>query len=718
MNFRLTKITHTFFSAVCMTILTCVQAKSQSNLIVCGSVKSDVVALLEENSLPFLHYLDPGRAVHDAKPGSGILFLADGYPSIKVDLPDSIFQWARQKQLRLYIEYPAALPDVSVPDSVVVERLDRAIVASDALTYKLRPLSILGVNDCHLVPLKAKNPLLVLGKVAGFDHAVFGLDDVHTYPLLYQENGMLIAATKLSNFATGRYEPKSSWKAVWRYILSWVSGDPGLRLDHWLAYVSPAYGRHDPLPGNARKIAVQKGINWFYKAHLIIDSSWKSMWLRYQGDGSRPFGPPVNPSLPNGDGSLGILEGHASNIYYNGTQQYRYWVRADVQGETAYAFAAAGKFLNNKDYFQMATRLGDFVLYHSKMAHDQQEDMADPVYGLIGWAVTHPGVFYGDDNARCILGLIGAEACMGVHRWHREIIQAIVANFRTTGKEGFRGNRLQDSDIRKNGWAYYGNRDLISPHPHYESWLWACYLWLYNKTGYRPLLDKVRKAITITMNAYPQDWLWTNGIQQERARMVLPLAWLVRVENTPEHRKWLDMVVSDLLKNQVACGAIREELGAAGRGGIGLMTSNRQYGSGEASLIFKNGDPVADMLYTCNFAFFSLNEAAHATGDKRYFDAVNKLSDFLMRIQVSSEKFQDVDGAWFRAFDYRSWDYWASNADAGWGAWCTLSGWIQSWIVTTAILTQQHSSFWDETRLMNIRDQSLPIIHEMLSGNS
>lgn len=691
-----------FFIASILSLLAYEQGKGQSGIIICSSSKNDVVTLLKANAVPCQLYTDPAEAVHAAAKGGGIMFLADDYPSQKVRLPDSIFLLARQKQLRIYIEYPASLPRRNIPDTVITERLDRAVVTSDIFTSRLMPMSILGINDCHVVPVKAINPFIVLGKVAGFDKAVYGIEDVKTYPLLFQKNNLLIAATRLSSFATGRYEPEASWKIVWQYILSWVSGDPHLSLDHWVSYVSPMYGKDDPLPRNAKEISIQKGVSWFYKAHLLIDSSWKNIWLKYQGDGSRPFGPPVNPSLPNGDGSLGILEGHASNIYYNGTQQYRYWVRADVQGESAYAFAAAGNFLNKKDYYSVATHLGDFIFHHSNLRSGNKNDKNSPVYGLIGWAVTHPRVFYGDDNARCILGLIGAEAWMNTSRWDKEIAEAILANFRTTGKEGFRGNRLLEGEIMKKGWEYYWNRDLISPHPHYESWLWACYLWFYDKTGYKPLLEKAKNAIRITMQDYPEKWLWTNGIQQERARMVLPLAWLVRIEDTPEHRKWLDRVVSDLLKNQVASGAIREELGAAEKSGIGFMTSNQKYGSGEASLIFKNGDPVADMLYTCNFAFFSLNEAAHATGNKRYYEAVNKLSDFLTRIQVNSSKFRDLDGAWFRAFDYKSWDYWASNADAGWGAWCTLSGWIQSWIITTQILVEEKQSYWELTKNSSI----------------
>ena len=218
----------------------------------------------------------------------------------------------------------------------------------------------------------------------------------------------------------------------------------------------------------------------------------------------------------------------------------------------------------------------------------------------------------------------------------------------------------------------------------------------------------------MTMEAYPDKWKWTNGIQQERARMILPLAWLVRVEDTEEHRRWLDMVVQKLLENQDKSGAIREELGS-GKGMFGTTASNKEYGLHEAPLIFKNGDKVADMLYTSNFAFFSLNEAAQATGNKQYTEAVNKLSDFLTRIQVKSEKHPDVDGAWFRAFDYGRWDYWASNADAGWGAWSTLTGWTQSWIVATQVLVEQKQSYWELTKKSDVKKHMDQAVKTMFS---
>ena len=64
---------------------------------------------------------------------------------------------------------------------------------------------------------------------------------------------------------------------------------------------------------------------------------------------------------------------------------------------------------------------------------------------------------------------------------------------------------------------------------------------------------------------------------------------------------------------------------------------------------------------------------------------------------------KDIDGAWFRAFDYNRWDYWASNADDGWGAWCTLCGWIQSWIGVTEGLVNDDTSYWDATQCMDMK---------------
>jgi len=56
--------------------------------------------------------------------------------------------------------------------------------------------------------------------------------------------------------------------------------------------------------------------------------------------------------------------------------------------------------------------------------------------------------------------------------------------------------------------------------------------------------------------------------------------------------------------------------------------SNEEYGEKEASLISRNGDPIADMLYTGAFAFLGLHEAAAATGEPLYAKSAGKLAGF------------------------------------------------------------------------------------------
>src|SRR5690606_21805630 len=391
---------------------------------------------------------------------------------------------------------------------------------------KLKPLSILGINDAYVLPVTVPDPLIVLAKVVGLDKAEYGIDDVQTHPLLFKQDDIFIAATSLSNFATGRYGPDGAWANVWSYILTELTGRE-FKFSQWLSYVTPMFSPSVTLPKDAKKNSVRRGVDWFDKAHLYVHANWKDTWLDYQGDGTSPYGPPIAENEPVGDGSLGLLEGHASKIYYDGSQQYRYWMRADVQGEAGFALAAAADYLREPSYNKKAANVIDYI-FNSNLRSGPRADQNSPSFGLMGWSVTHPWVYYGDDNARALLGILGASAYMDTDKWDRLAVEAIIANFRTTGSLGFRGERQEDEDLQKLGWKHYWEREITHYAPHFESWAWATYLWLYDKTGYKPLLEKTKKGIRMMMEAYPEGWVWTNGIQQERARMILPLAWLVR----------------------------------------------------------------------------------------------------------------------------------------------------------------------------------------------
>jgi hypothetical protein len=200
---------------------------------------------------------------------------------------------------------------------------------------------------------------------------------------------------------------------------------------------------------------------------------------------------------------------------------------------------------------------------------------------------------------------------------------------------------------------------------------------------------------------YPSRWQPTsNGITMQRARMLLPLAWLVRVNDTAQHRAWLSTVADGLLARQRPCGAIQEEVSAAGWGGTTRVPNNQDYGTFEAPLNQANTDPVSDLLYTSNFALLGLHEAAAATQNVTLRAAEDRLAQFLVRIQAKSDVDQhpEMAGAYMRGFDFDRWEVWASDADVGWGAWSVETGWTQSWISIVLGLRQLNTTLWEASQ--------------------
>lgn len=675
--------------------------------------ENDLCLLLKSEGYRIHIYDDLGKLFDEVPSNSGVCILSKNYPVSGTTISRDLINRINEKNIHCFAEFVNSVDGIQFSEEPIELKLERGVVTSNSVSDSLPILSILGLNRSFVYPISNRKSLLVAAKVVGFDKAEFGLDSTLTYPLLFNySDNLLLSSTKLSNFATARFSPEVKWKYVFQYVINWITSTKKDRpLTNCLSYVKPMYKREEELPPNAREISIKRGVDWFFKGKFLLSEESDSLYRHYESDW--PYGPGPNESIKVGDGSMGVLEGHGSIIHIDGKQDYRYWRRNDVQGEVALALALAGNYLKDTLYSNVSKNIMRFAFdsYRGGVRNDKN----NPNYGLMSWTSYHPDVYYGDDNARALLGYIFVNNLLKDIDIDRKIVECIIANFRTSSKEGYKGApAMLAQDIEKNGWRYYCEKSYINPHPHFESWIWACYLWLYDKTNYRPLFDKALMGISTTMEAYPQKWHWTNGIQQERARMILPLAWLVRIDPSAEHLGWLNLMIDDLLKNQVACGAIQEQMGDPALNYVGVVKSNADYGKYEASLIYENGDPVSDMLYTTNFAFFALNEAAKLTGNPVHMDALNRISDFLIRIQVSSSKYWDLDGVWFRAFNYKNWDYWADNADNGWGAWCTLSGWIQSWIVSTQILLEKNSTYWDLTQNSEIGQCMDDVVNQML----
>ena len=688
---------------------------AQATLYLSCEKDNDLYQVLQGNDIQCIRCDNAQQAVVQAQPNAGVLILADGYPTETTTIAPEVFEIATQKHLRLYIEFPAQLPGMTV-GKVQTSPLARSVVTSDLFGSMLKPKRIMMINGCRFVTVEVEKPHMVLARVAGYDTAVYGLAETPTHPILFElpTGNTLVSTTKLSQFVSGRYGPKDAWQQFWKVVLNWL--DPKLTVDclKWTETVRPMYSKDTPLPKDAIKQAVIRGVDWFSKGKFLVGESWQNLPNEHRAVSE--FGPPIGSELAVGDGRFGILEGHASRLDWDGTQEYRYCRRADCQAESALSLSMRSQLDGDTRSRDVAGNLMDYLYFTSPLRQGPRNDPKSTSYGLLSWGA-YPAsskYYYGDDNARVFLGSIGTAANLNSTKWDKSILELILGNFRTTGKHGFRGPCLHEDSMKNKDWREYWNSETVNIHPHFESWIWTSYLWLYDKVGHDILLTRTRDAIKRTMEAYP-NWKWTNGIQQERGRMILVLAWLIRVDDTPQHRAWLKQVASDLLAHQDECGGIQEEVGQSG-GQYAPPRSNAAYGTSEAPLIQENGDPAADMLYTTNFAFFGLNEAAVATGDALYSDAVDKMADFLVRIQAQSETHPDLDGAWFRGFDMDRWEYWGSNADHGWGVWGTLTGWTQNWIVSTLVLRQQNTSLWDLTKDSKIAVHFDKCLKQMMPG--
>ena len=695
----------------------CIDARNKSTLYVVGSETNDIVKTLRSQknvSMSVFPTID--RALSKISKNDALLVLSNQYPQKQVELNQKIYQQIVNKKIRAFIEFPSFVPGVSL-GKIQAAQKERAVVCSNFFNGIPDSLGILSVNGLHYVNVMStiKHPFMVAAKVAGFDTAIYGLP-TKTIPVLFQLDAsrILISTTNFSNFITGRYAPQREWKAIWEKIINYLLPRLQVRLNCRYT-VSTSYSKNEKLPSDYLTKSIQRGVNWYNKARLLISASdvdtiKKMMKVEIE---RRPW----NKNQPVGDGSNGLFECIFSEIDEKGNQPVGLITRGDCVSETAMAFAASGMALHNEDYYNITRNLLDFYLYHSIASKNEYGDPNHSAYGLIPWGISNYPWYrasYGDDNARFFLAAIVSSAILKTDRWNKPLMKSLLALWRTTGKNGFRGERIDLPDFAKNGWKYYHQRDIINLSPHFEAYLWACYLWAYDKTGDKIFLYTAEKGLKTMMAHYTDDWEWTNGLAQERARMILPLSWLVRVNPSEDNKKMLLRVVDDFLKLQDSCGAIMEELEKIKKGKFPPPQSNEAYGTSEASLISKNGEKVSDLLYTTNFAFLGLHEASYALNDPRIKDAVSKLEKFLCRIQVKSAQHPEIDGGWMRSFDFNRFEHWGSNSDSGWGAWVIESGWTQGWITSILSLRKMNMSIWDLTHSSTVNQCYPGLKAEML----
>ncbi|HQK70288.1 MAG TPA: hypothetical protein PL101_04150 [Bacteroidales bacterium] len=695
-------------------------------LVSCCCPENDVYRAICESGINCSRFNTPAEAIRKVNKGGAVLLLADTYPEQRQIIAPELYDLAEKKNIRLFIEYPDHIPGIETGETKHAD-LERGVITSEIFGNKLPPMRIVAISDCYFVPAFTPAPAISLAKVAGFDKAVYGLPQT-SWPLLFfhPEKSILIGTTKLSQFITGRYAPGEAWKEIWMTILRWLLPKEEINEITWMPILGPAYSINDQMPADIEKMVIKRGLDWITNSHLLIHPSWKDKDWKIDKI-ITPTSREINQNasqrflLPTGDGSEGIIEGYKSRIYHDGTQPVQWVLRSDCSGEQAASFILGGTLLNKSEWIKIGENLINFALYK----FDEEapwNNPSHPAFGLIGFyrspELKNPWEnretsFFGAINSRICLSALVSAGILNTNQWDDRVLKVILANYRTTGRYGLREDAISSADLRKNGWQYYYNSENSTIAPFPAAQLFALNLIAYHTTGFKPLLEKTRTAIGIMMEAYPGRWRFYNGMQQDRARMLLPLAWLVRVDDTPEHRQWLNFMANEFISYQDDCGAIYEQLGM-GPVTFTSQKSNETYGISETSLIQENGDPVSDLLYTLNSGFTSLHEVVAVTGDPKFKEAEDKLAEFLCRIQTRSKQIPELDGTWLRSFDFKRWEYWGSNGDSGWGAWCAETGWIQGSILTTFSLRQMNTSLWDIMAKRSLEKLLEKNLYEML----
>ena len=193
---------------------------------------------------------------------------------------------------------------------------------------------------------------------------------------------------------------------------------------------------------------------------------------------------------------------------------------------------------------------------------------------------------------------------------------------------------MVDEELQHRGWKWFASNDHVQYSPHYQSWLWACFLWAYDRTGYEPYLtDERERPSACSWKPIP-----TGGIGYFTAARSSGLEPCCLWPGWSESTTRRNIAVGSAWWRPI-CWLRRMRVGRFARRLAGRRTgvaSNEEYGTGEVTIIQQNGDTICDSLYTCNFALIGLHEAASATGDPLYANAEKRLADFLCRIQIRS----------------------------------------------------------------------------------
>ncbi len=100
-------------------------------IIFCGSESNDLYQLLKKQGITLQHNSSIEQSVQNARRNTPIIIVADNYPFQQVKVTPDIYQAAKKKGVKLYVEYPDYIPGYSQASTQIVGKLERGVITSD-----------------------------------------------------------------------------------------------------------------------------------------------------------------------------------------------------------------------------------------------------------------------------------------------------------------------------------------------------------------------------------------------------------------------------------------------------------------------------------------------------------------------------------------------------------------------------------------------------------
>lgn len=531
---------------------------------------------------------------------------------------------------KVFAEYVGAIGAVS-SEGHEESRFERIMdmetgkILDHQCTYRYKPF--------HEV-LRSREPIMIFTNEHVHDKGRTDREVIESdFALFYERENVLVSSFQLANYHTSRYAPAHRFKSLVKKILEWCVDE---NID--VNVLTPNYYLN-----REKKIeeAISDAMQWLTESNVLIDNGYN-----------------------------GVFEGFGTEINNEGIQRKATNVRGDCVGEVGMAFYLSGLMTGNNDHSKVSENLFNFLLENLTILTGDHK-------GFVRWSDAAYESTYGDDVARAINPILLKGLLEGLSMDDSDVVKSVVDfMISTSGKDGLRRGRLEIEELTPEFISKLNNEEREIASVHYTGYVLATYLLAYFYYKEKKYLEIAKTGLDKLLSIYPNT-LREQSQTQEEARLILPLALMVIVDKSYEEK--LDLVIQDIRKryHQRGCYLEWDE-------GYQAVMRNTD-GTGECSLLSKNGDNVVDLLYSNNWLPLNFFVAFLATENKDYKDYYDEICKFMAEIQINSSN-STVNGAWMRGYDPELDEYFGSPADSGWGPYCIESGWTVGEIVSGLIL--------------------------------